>query len=251
MRTTDVRDRWVHRPAPLAEPRLRLFLLPHAGGGASSFRRWGAGLPAGVEACAVQLPGRENRMGEAAFDRIEPLVDALIEGTAAWRDRPWAVLGHSNGALLAFEWARRLRDRGDAGPVHLFASGRRAPDVPSRRAPTAHLPDDAFLDELRALNGIPREVLEHPELMALLLPTLRADVALNEAYVFRAAPPLDVPITALGGTRDEKAARADLEAWGRHTTGPFTLRLFSGDHFFLHADASDAVREAVSAALAP
>lgn len=236
---------WIQRPAPLAAPRLRLFLLPHAGGGASFFRAWAKALPPHVEACAVQLPGRENRLMEPPFTRIEPLVEALADATAPLRDRPWAVLGHSNGALIAFEWARLLRARGEALPVHLFASGRRAPDVPLQRPPTANLPDDEFIADLRQLGGVPDAVLENQELLQIVLPLLRADVSLNEAYAFRPDAPLDVPITGLCGVQDEKATRDVMEPWERHTSRGFSLRLFPGDHFFLFGPGGAAVQEAV------
>ncbi len=226
-------DAWVLRPRPRPQAHLRLFLLPHAGAGASAFRGWSDGLPADVEVCPVQLPGRENRVAEPAFDRLEPLVRALAGALAGWDDLPWAVFGHSNGALIAFELARHLRREGRHGPVHLFASGRRSPDSPAEGAVTHHLPDGQFVRELRELGGTPEEVMAHPELMALLLPLLRADVALTETYPFVEEAPLECPITAYGGVDDAKASREQTEAWRRHTSGGFTHRRFPGDHFFI------------------
>jgi medium-chain acyl-[acyl-carrier-protein] hydrolase len=224
-------SRWIQRPVPRPGAVLRLLCIPHAGGGASAFRGWAEALPAQVEVCPVQLPGRENRMGEPAIDRMEPLVDALAEQV---RDGglPFAIYGHSNGALIGFELARRLRREGGHGPVHLFASGRRAPDLPNPLPDMHHLGDDDFMRSLASLGGTPREVAEHPELMRVLLPLLRADVALNETYRFGDEAPLECGITAYGGLEDPKAGRAEMEAWRRHTSGPFALRTFPGDHFF-------------------
>jgi medium-chain acyl-[acyl-carrier-protein] hydrolase len=195
-----------------------------------------------VEVCPVQLPGRENRIAEPAFDRLPPLVQALADAVEPWLDRPFAVFGHSNGALVGFELARTLRARGRPGPVHLFASGRRAPDVPAERAPIATLPEPEFLAELQALGGLPAALLEHRELLALLVPTLRADVAIHETYVFRDEAALACPITAYGGLTDPRVSRPSLEAWARHTASAFVMRLFPGGHFFLQDDRDAALR---------
>lgn len=246
-------DRWIARPRPNPRARLRLFCLAHAGGGASAFRGWADALPAEVEVCPVQLPGRENRIAEPAITRMEPLIDALSAAVLPYLDLPFALLGHSNGALIGFELARRLRADARPGPAHLYASGRRAPDSASGRAPTSHLPDAEFLEDLRRLGGLPDALLQHQELVALLLPTLRADVALNESYVFAEGEPLDCPITAYAGLADAKVTADQVQAWGRHTRGPFTVRRFAGGHFFiqesrpeflrvLSADLTDAAR---------
>ena len=227
------KDPWIQRPLPRPGARLRLLLIPHAGGGASAFRGWAEALPPEVEACPVQLPGRENRMGEPPFDRLEPLVEALAGALERRRDLPYAVLGHSNGALIGFELARLARRTGAPGPVHLFASGRRAPHLPSSVPDIHRLPQDELVAELAALGGMPRQVLEHPELLALLVPLLRADMALTETYAHRDEPPLEIPITALTGTADAKVSLAEAEAWARHTRGAFRLHVFPGDHFYL------------------
>jgi medium-chain acyl-[acyl-carrier-protein] hydrolase len=228
--------RWITRPRPVPRAELRLFCIAHAGGGASAFRGWADALPAEVEVCPVQLPGRENRVAEPGFDRLAPLVQTLADVFESFRSAPFALFGHSNGALIGFELARELRARGRPGPVHLFASGRRAPDLPSDRPITHHLPDDEFLAELQTLGGLPQQLLEHRELLELLLPTLRADVAIHETYEFREQAPLDCPITAYGGLSDPRVSREQLQAWRRHTSGPFLARLFPGGHFYLQDD---------------
>jgi medium-chain acyl-[acyl-carrier-protein] hydrolase len=234
--------RWITRPRPAPRARLRLFCIAHAGGGASAFRGWADALPAEVEVMPVQLPGRENRVAERPFDRLEPLVDTLADVLQSMHTLPFAVFGHSNGALIGFHLARVLRARGRPGPVHLFASGRRAPDLPSDRGPTYHLPDDAFLAELEELGGLPQVVLEHKELLSLLMPVMRADVAIHETYVHREEPPLECPITAYGGLSDPKVSREQLQGWERHTRGPFVMRTFPGGHFYLQDDRAATLR---------
>lgn len=248
MSTRPTPDRWITRPRPAPRARLRLFCLPHAGGGASAFRGWADALPAEVETCPVQLPGRENRIAEPAFDRLEPLVQALADAVDAWLDRPFALFGHSNGALIGFELARALRARGRPGPAHLFSSGRRAPDLPLPTPPIHAHPEPEFLAELAELGGLPQALLDHRELLALLVPTLRADVAIHETYVFREQAPLACPITGYGGVADPKVSREQLEAWARHTAGPFVRRMFPGGHFYLQED-RDAVLRTLSADL--
>lgn len=242
MPTPPPTDRWILRPRPNPRARLRLLCLPHAGGGASAFRGWADALPADVEVCPVQLPGRENRIAEAPLERLEPLVQALADAVEPYLALPLAVFGHSNGALVGFELARTLRARGLPGPVHLFASGRRAPDLPPDRGPIGHLPEDEMLRELAELGGLPAEMLEHRELLALLVPTLRADVRVHETYEFREQAPLACPITAYGGVADPRVSHEQLAAWERHTAGPFTLRSFPGGHFYLHEQRASVLR---------
>jgi medium-chain acyl-[acyl-carrier-protein] hydrolase len=229
-------DRWITRPRPNPRARLRLFCIAHAGGGASAFRAWADALPPEVEVCLVQLPGRENRIMEAPFDRLAPLVEALADAVQPFLTLPYALFGHSNGALIGFELARTLRARGRPGPVHFFASGRRAPDVPADRGPIHQLPEPEFLADLQELGGLPAELLAHQELLSLLVPTLRADVAIHETYEFTEQAPLECPLTAYGGLADPKVQRHQAEAWARHTSGPFVLRMFPGGHFFLQDD---------------
>lgn len=161
---------------------------------------------------------------------------------------PFAFFGHSMGALLSFEVARELRRQHGIVPVHLFASGRRAPQAPDRDPPIHQLPDPAFLDELRLLDGTPEEVLEHPELMELMLPVLRADMAVSETYVYKPEDRLACSISAFGGLQDSEVDYDGLVAWREQTRRSFTLQMFPGNHFFLKSSQS-LVLEAVSQGL--
>jgi medium-chain acyl-[acyl-carrier-protein] hydrolase len=236
-------DRWIARRAPAPAARLRLFCFPYAGGGASIYRGWQQSLPAEVDVCPVQLPGRESRIAEPPFDRIAPLAGALADALAPHMDVPFAFYGYSNGALIGFELARELRRRGMRMPEHLFAAACPAPHLPDRDPPIHALPDDELVAEIRRLNGTPEEVLRSEELMRLLIPLLRADAAIHETYVHEPEEPLDVPITAIGGTDDPKADRGEMEAWREHTRAAFALRMVPGDHFFIHSAPSVVLRD--------
>jgi medium-chain acyl-[acyl-carrier-protein] hydrolase len=211
--------------------RLTMFCFHHAGGGASTFRAWPQLLPSEVEVAAVQLPGREGRLAEPAMTNCDAVVNAVLAGLPL--EAPFVFFGHSMGARVAFELARALRRRGAELPLQLIVSGCRAPHVPRREELKHLLPDAELRAELARYAGTPKEVIANDELMAVLLPTIRADFEVIESAGFRSEPPLAIPITALGGTADEEVTREDLEAWREHTTAEFARRMFVGNHFFV------------------
>jgi medium-chain acyl-[acyl-carrier-protein] hydrolase len=218
---------------PVKDAVLRLFCFPYAGGGVTSFRTWPDYLPHNVELQALEMPGREAQLRLPSFVRAEPLVRATADAIKGHLDRPFAFFGHSMGALVSFELARLLRRENEPEPRALFVSGRRAPQLPPEPR-TYDLPKDEFIQELRDIGGTPEEVLSHPELLNLLLPTLRADFELCQTYSYHDEPPLNCQFTAFGGLSDEYVPRDELDQWREQTTGQFQLRMFPGDHFFLH-----------------
>jgi len=244
-------NRWIAYRKPNPQGTLRLFCFHYAGGAASVFRTWQEALPAEVEICAVQLPGRESRLREAPFERLDPILEALDEALSDHFDLPFAFFGHSMGAILSFELAYKLKREGRKLPLALLLSGRRAPHRPDPDAPIHDLPEEEFKSELRKLNGTPEEVLAHPELMELLSPVLRADFALCETYWHQPGEPLEIPLAAFGGLSDGKVAREDLEGWGRYTSAAFRLRMYPGDHFYLYGAAKRDLLRSVAQELAP
>lgn len=224
---------WIIYSRPNPKARLRLFCFSYAGAGASIFRTWPAQLPLDIEVCSIQLPGRENRLKEALFTELTPLIRALMPSFLPHLDLPFVFFGHSVGALISFEVARQLRRLQHSNPLHLFSSGRGAPQLPALDPPIHQLPDAEFINELRHYNGTPTNVLQNVELMNLFLPILRADLAINETYVYRPEASLRSSISVFGGLQDEKVDRTSLAAWQDQTDSTFTLDMFPGDHFFL------------------
>ncbi|WP_442497117.1 thioesterase II family protein [Methylobacter sp. sgz302048] len=215
--------------------KIRLFCFPYAGGNSSLFSAWPEYFSDLVEVCPVNLPGRGIRFHEKAFTQLAPLARELATAIAPCLDIPFAFFGHSLGGLLAFELAHELRTAHRMMPFYLFVSGCRTPrrDVPKR---TLHdLPEDEFLTEIKRIGGTPEDVLNNRELMSIMLPTLRADFSLWETYRCMRSEPLTCPIVAFGGLQDSRVSCEQLESWREETRGQFSLHLFPGDHFFLHA----------------
>lgn len=227
---------WLYYLKPNPKASVRLFCFPYAGGTALVYRTWAQKLPASVEIVAIQLPGRFTRMREPAVSKLTDLLEPLASALKPFLDKPFAFFGHSMGALVCFEVARFVRRQWRALPRHLFVSGRSAPQLNREHRPLYNLPKDELLVDLKQLGGTPREVLEHPELMDLMLPLLRADFSICDTYEYTEEAPLACPITAFGGLQDFDVSRRGIEAWGEQTTAPFTLRMFAGNHFFIHTN---------------
>ncbi len=188
------------------------------------------------------MPGRESRLREPPYTQIEPLIDALERDIFPYLDKPFAFFGHSMGGLISFELARRLYCKHQVEPDHLFISGRRAPQLQEKDPHIHELPEPEFLAEVKRLNGTPEEVLAHAELLELIVPALRADLAVCHTYRYLPGTPLNCPITVLGGLGDETASREKIEPWRLQTTGPCKLHMFPGDHFFINHQQADILR---------
>ena len=219
--------------------RARLFCFTHAGGGASAYQLWLRTFPADIDVCIIQLPGREQRIREKPFTQFEHLLSALIEVLQPYLYRPeipYAFFGHSMGALISYGLTRAFVQQGKPLPTHLFVSAYRAPHLPLR-GPVLHtLSETELVQFLLQLNGTQRELLENEELRSLFLPLLRADFSICETYQHLIdRERLPCPITVFGGLQDQRVTSNDLEAWSKLTQADFELRMFPGEHFFIHA----------------
>jgi surfactin synthase thioesterase subunit len=242
------RGGWVRRFHAAPDRPVRLVLLPHAGGSASFFFPFSRDLSAAADVLSIQYPGRQDRLAEPCIDNVAELADALGEGLLPWLDRPFVLFGHSLGATVAFEVARRLERDADLVPLSLIVSGRRAPaDV--RDTGVHQRDDDGLLAELGEMSGTDSTVLADPELLRMVLPALRSDYRAAETYVYRPGPPLRCPILALVGKSDPRVTVDEADRWRRYTTAGFDLEVFPGGHFYL-ADERPGVVAAITRRLA-
>lgn len=227
-----------------ASVELRLFCFSHAGGGAAAYRLWPRLLGPSIDICAVQLPGRANRLRERPLESMSALVEELREELLPLLDMPFACFGHSMGAIVAAEVCRSLASHGHPVPQQLIVSGRRPPGMPDPNPPLRHLSDAEFLLEIhRRYAAIPPEVASEPDVLALLLPALRADIAALETHAPGVREPLECPIFAMGGSEDSLTPRSHIEEWAGQTRGEFRLRMFPGGHFYLDSCRQAAVAE--------
>lgn len=225
--------KWLRKLSTPPNASLRLVCFPYAGAGASVFRNWTALLPADTELWAIQLPGRESRFIEPPVDRMEPIVKSVASEFLQLPEKPFAFFGHSMGALIAFETVRLLREQRTCLPVCLFVSGNRPPQSQEMAPRTYDLPEKEFLEAIQRMNGTPPEILNDPELMELLLPVMRADLAVCQTYRYVAAQPLACLIVAFGGQDDPDAPPELLAAWAEQTEREFRPVILPGGHFYL------------------
>jgi len=234
--TTAQHSKWFPTAADTRPGQMRLFCFPHAGGGAMSYRAWKGEIQDVCSVTPASFPGREGRISDPLIDDMATLIEALTAEIRHWIDRPFAFFGHSMGAAIAFELARSLRRAGLPLPAALLASGARAPQFRENYTPGPEPSEADFIDELRRLGGLPSEVLDHEELMRLVLPMLRADARLYRNYIYHPEPPFEFPVFAYSGQEDPNVREEHVEAWRQQTTGCFNRHEFAGGHFFLQTN---------------
>jgi medium-chain acyl-[acyl-carrier-protein] hydrolase len=220
----------IRTPRPAA--RLRLFCFPYAGAGAGAYRDWPELLPSDIEVAAVQLPGREWRIQEDPLLDMRELAADALQAIKPMLDKPFALLGISMGGTLIFELARLLRESGGPLPVCLMPLAIGAPHLPETKL-FHNLPDDELIAEVSNFGVLSEEVTQHPELLEMLLPVLRADCTAHETYSYADAEPFDFPIWVYAGYGDELITRERLDAWSMHTSAASRVHMLPGGHLFV------------------
>jgi medium-chain acyl-[acyl-carrier-protein] hydrolase len=221
----------------------RIFAFPYSGAGALVYATWARALQdSPVDFLGVQLPGRESRLREGCATDLTELVQALLPVIKPLLDKPFVFFGHSLGALVAFEVCRALHQQAFPLPEHLFVSAFRAPDLPNPNPPLRQLADAEIIAKLRAYGGTPEAVLAESELLALLLPIVRADFTLHETYQYRDHAPLPCPLTVLVGADDPFVTPEHVTGWYKQTSAAFQQVVYPGGHFFLHEQIADISR---------
>lgn len=242
------KSKWVTPLSKSTFPAMRLFCFPYSGGSAQIYKPWADRLPASLQVCGIQYPGRGSRFAEPPLTSIDTLLRELLPELKPFLDIPFAIFGHSLGAAIGFEVTRVLQREGRL-PRALFVSGRNAPHLPRNTELLHNLPEPEFRKKLHELGGTSPEVLEHPELMDLVAPLVRADFTMSETYRFAEGPLLGCPLLAFGGERDPLVPVTGIQEWERHAGAGFSHTILPGAHFFLD-DSRDALLSQISATLA-
>ena len=230
---------WFPRGGNSNAARIRLFILPFAGGGAAQFQALCQAAPDWIDVQPVQLPGRENRLFEPAVSDLPQLVEELRREVLPYLDMPYALLGYSMGARLSLGLVHALAAARQPLPFQLIVAANPAPALPPRIPDVTSLDSKAFWELIAGYDGTPDEVLRDDELKKLVEPTLRADFYISRQRVGRNETQPDVPILAIAGQNDPYAAPGDMQFWRDETGGPFRLEVIDGGHFFLHTHLDD------------
>lgn len=225
-----MKSSWLVCPRPIARPRARLVCFPYAGGAATAYHGWSVGDD--VEVHALALPGRSFRIREPPLRDMAALI-AAISAELATLPGPLVLYGHSMGALVAWETAHRLLAAGRRDLVGLAVAARGASDAPRLVESIYELEDRDLVSALGRIYGADLTVFQDPELAALLIPAVRADLAMHDTWRFRPRPRFALPVLALGGARDAAAPPEMMEGWRELTTGPFERHTLDAGHFFL------------------
>lgn len=230
--STSKETSWLRTIVEKRDPKLRLICFPHAGGNALQFQYWADRMPTEVELVAVTYPGHWGHPGKSLHTRMEELLGALTPEIVPALNCPYAFFGHSMGALIAFELARKLRWRSQRLPQKLLVSACRAPHIPHPWRPIHTLCDTDFVSELERIGGAAPELGYDKELLAISLPVLRADFEIIETWVYRHEAALATPITAFVGFEDRWISLEGVEPWRQHTMSEFRIQTVPGDHFY-------------------
>jgi surfactin synthase thioesterase subunit len=237
-------NRWIPFRNDGAVVRCRIFSFPHAAGSAAYYRPLRRIMPPEIDLCPVELPGRAARLDERPLTSMSAVMERLRVVLRPLMTIPFGFFGHSVGAWTAYEAARQLRSVDGRNAVHLFVSGRGSPSAPADQPPQRPRSDHELLAVLNRFGGTPQAIMQRPELIAALLPALRADLALAERYAVDLGHRLTCPITAFGGA-DDNSGSGSLHSWRDFTRGEFRTCIFPGGHFYFSPAAEALAREII------
>lgn len=214
---------------------INLFCLPFAGGSKYSFRPLVEKAPAFINAETLEYPGRGSRIKEPIISDIHSLVDDLYSQiNKKVNNLSYAIYGHSMGGLLAFLLTRKLLEKGNKPPVHIFISGTSGPsDITRTQEKRSLLGKEEFIEEVKDLGGMPDEILKNDELLHFFEPILRADFKISEDYEYKSQAPLNIPFTVITGS-EEDMTKEEIYLWQKETKQIVDFKEFPGNHFFIY-----------------
>ena len=216
--------------------KLNLFLFHYAGGSASFFKKWANDIVEKVNIFALQLPGRENRFNEKLILSMDDLIAKLYRAFPKKLNVPSIFFGHSLGGLISFELARMIDTNNNIKLTHLIVSACQAPQLSHLKKFLYHLPDNEFISEIKKYNGIPKEILQEPELLyEVILPILRSDFTISDTYRYKKRDKIKPKVTAICGKEDDTFDINNILKWSEETNN-FDYKYFTGDHFFINTE---------------
>lgn len=231
----EVNGKWFVNVNPKKNATMRLFCFPYAGGGASIYREWNSLFPDSIEVCAIQYPGRENRINEAPIDDFLSLVNEICDNIHVMLDKPFAIFGHSLGAKVAFETAKMIMKRYHRKPICLFEAGSRAPFLQDKYL-LHNLSEEDFIMSLHRYHGTPIEVLENEDIMSAFLPMLKADFSIEETFLTSKEEKMNCPLFVLAAEKDEIVSIEEALQWETLAKHDYEFVKFQGDHFFIKSE---------------
>lgn len=238
---------WVSIPRPNPFAEIRLFLFPYAGGSSQIYRQWSKIAPDSLEICLIELPGHGRRFKEKCHLCLETLSEDLLESILPYLNKSFAFFGHSMGALIGYELAKKLLIHYNISPAHLFISAHRSPDCLIEEAPLYDLPEDILIQKLTELEGMPREIIENRELLEIILPVIRSDFRICETYIPQNHMPVNCPLTVICGINDNYASFPHMQNWYKYTTDTFEIIKVEGNHFYILENEQKIIRLITSA----
>ncbi|WP_410984479.1 thioesterase II family protein [Bacillus cereus] len=215
--------------------KIKLFCIPFAGGSAVVYSKWKKLMAPFIEVNEVELAGRGRRMNEPLIENMEEMVEDIYYSIKDYITEPYAIFGHSMGGLLTYELCHKLQKEGYPDPVHVFVSGRKAPQLKARRKIIHDLPNEEFISEILKYDGMDKSIFENKELADIFLPILKADFKLIETYEFNAPfNLLNSDISVFHGIDDKAVDFEELSHWSEVTKKESKIYTFPGGHFFIN-----------------